>query len=164
MNVFVLDMDLRKCAEYHTDKHVVKMITETAQLLSSAYYSTNEEMLAPYKLSHKFHPWSIWARESLDNWLWLEKLGICLYAEYKYRYHNRTHKAGTALIQMSVNIPNLVSNGMTKMPLCMPFECKTEGVVESYRNYYNMYKRHLFKWTGRKVPEWISVRTQPHDK
>ena len=29
MNIFVLDTDTRKCAEFHNDKHVVKMILET---------------------------------------------------------------------------------------------------------------------------------------
>jgi hypothetical protein len=29
MNIFVLDTDPKKCAVYHNDKHVVKMILET---------------------------------------------------------------------------------------------------------------------------------------
>lgn len=29
MNIFVLDWDVKKCAEFHNDKHVVKMMLET---------------------------------------------------------------------------------------------------------------------------------------
>ena len=35
MNIFVLDDDIEKCARYHCDKHVVKMILESAQMLST---------------------------------------------------------------------------------------------------------------------------------
>jgi len=48
MNIFFLDFDVKKCAEYHCDKHVVKMILETAQLLCSAHHVTGGT--APYKL------------------------------------------------------------------------------------------------------------------
>lgn len=37
MNIFFLDRNPTKAAEYHVDKHVVKMIQETAQLLSTAH-------------------------------------------------------------------------------------------------------------------------------
>ena len=37
----------------------------------------------------------------------------------------------------------------------MDDEFKLEGTIESYRNYYNKDKRHLFKWTNRDVPYWI---------
>lgn len=155
MNVFVLDMNLQRCAEYHTDKHVVKMLTETAQLLSSTYYSTNEETIAPYKLSHYNHPWAIWARASLNNWNWLSCFGLYLYEEYKYRYGNKHHGGGDIICYMVQFPPSLSLSTLTPMPLCMPEECKHTNVVESYRTYYNEYKSHLFKWTGRKVPYWI---------
>ena len=71
MNVFVLDEDMIKSAMYTCDKHVVKMITEHGQLLSSAYYYTGQAELAPYKLSHQNHPIAKWVRESRDNCTWL---------------------------------------------------------------------------------------------
>ena len=33
MNIFILDEDLDKCAEYHVDKHIVKMPLEAGQML-----------------------------------------------------------------------------------------------------------------------------------
>lgn len=157
MNVFVLDTDLRKCAEYHTDKHVVKMITETAQLLSSAYYSTHEENLAPYQLSHYNHPWAKWARNNLTNWMWLSLLGNELYVEYKYRYGDKHHLGGDMIYYMRKFPPSLAPGRLTEMPLCMPDECKLDTTVESYRNYYNMCKYHLFRWRGRAVPHWVEL-------
>lgn len=38
MNLFYLDKNLDKCAEYHVDKHVNKMILEAAQLLCTAIW------------------------------------------------------------------------------------------------------------------------------
>ena len=50
MNIFFLDFDTKKCAQYHCDKHVVKMILETAQLLCGVHWVIGSD--APYKLSH----------------------------------------------------------------------------------------------------------------
>jgi len=84
MNIFFLDADVKKCAEYHCDKHVVKMILETAQLLCSAHHITNQVTdQVPYKLSHKNHPCSIWVRTSLSNYLYLCELGLELCKEAK---------------------------------------------------------------------------------
>lgn len=153
MNIFILDMNHKKNAEYHTDKHIVKMITETAQLLCSVYYFTNHPELSSYKLTHKNHPCSIWCRESLSNWVWLRDLGLALYDEYKYRYNNKIHKSGEVI--RNLLIPNLIDKGLTKFPQAMPLEYKELDPVKAYRNYYKGDKTHLFKWTKRTVPYWI---------
>jgi hypothetical protein len=51
MNIFYLDKDPETCAQYHCDKHVVKMILETAQLLCATQWLCGTE--APYRLTHK---------------------------------------------------------------------------------------------------------------
>ena len=38
MNIFVLDTDIDKCAEYHVDKHIVKMPLEAAQMLCTNHW------------------------------------------------------------------------------------------------------------------------------
>lgn len=155
MNIFVLDRDIALCAQYHCDKHVVKMITETAQLLSGVYYAVDQENSAPYRLSHERHPHALWLRESFDNWLWLATLGIQLYREYAYRYGNKEHKAGEAILQMLQSPPVYASSGFSDPPQCMPEEYKRLDVVQGYRAYYNGEKRHIFSWTGREIPYWI---------
>ncbi len=66
MNIFYLHSDPTKCAQFHNDKHVVKMILETAQLLCGCHWAIGSH--APYKLSHKNHPCSIWVRQDLNNY------------------------------------------------------------------------------------------------
>ena len=56
-------------------------------------------------------------------------------------------------------IPDLDIFGTFTSPyLAMPDDCKTSDFVESYRNYYLKYKRHLFKWTKREIPWWVQER------
>ena len=152
MNIFYLDKNTTKCAEYHNDKHVVKMILETAQLLCGAHWATNGE--APYKLSHKNHPCSIWVREDLHNYLWLCDLGIKLCWEYRHRY-GKTHKTYDVLLWCSENHPNIPNNRFTNPPLAMPNEYKTLCHVQSYRNYYMGEKRQFSNWKYRDVPSWF---------
>lgn len=158
MNIFVLDKDINKCVKYMVDKHIVKMITETAQILSSAYYFTGQPELARYRKMYVNHPCCVWVRQSLNNWLWLKKLGVAMYKEYKYRYGDKEHKSGEVILQLET--PHLPKTGLTKNPLCMPEKFKTQDVVQSYRAYYNGEKRHIFKWTKRKVPYWIKEQME----
>jgi hypothetical protein len=155
MNIFVLDNDINKCAEYHCNCHVVKMITETVQILCSTYYYTSQSHLSPYKLSHSNHPCCKWVRESLSNWLWLQELGLALYQEYQYRYGNKIHKAGDIILQL--NKPNLPDMGITKRPQAMPDEYKELDPVKAYRQYYIGDKQHILKYTKREIPEWIKL-------
>ena len=55
MNIFHLDKNPIKCALYHCDKHVVKMILETAQMLSTAYQrhcGIDEQLYKPESPTH----------------------------------------------------------------------------------------------------------------
>ena len=87
MNIFVLDQDINKCAQYHVDRHVVKMITESAQMLSTAARLVGID--AGYKITHQNHPCTKWSRNSLSNWLWLKDLAKSLNEEWKFRYNQK---------------------------------------------------------------------------
>jgi hypothetical protein len=152
MNIFYLDEDFDTCARYHVDKHVVKMVTEYAQLLSSAVRLSGID--AGYKLTHANHPSAIWTRESLDNWLWLRDLSEALNLEYMYRYnHDTNHKAYDVIQRLP--LPNIPSIGITPFRLAMPDDVKIEGdPIQSYRNYYNVHKQHICQWTNRDMPDW----------
>lgn len=154
MNIFVLDTDPYKCAVYHNDKHVVKMILETAQLLCGVHWVDGSE--APYKLSHRNHPCAIWSRECIENYIWLCDLGMALSREYSHRY-NKRHKSQDIIEWCYDNKPNLRSNGdLTPFALAMPDECKVGNVVESYRAYYMVEKRGFAVWKNREVPQWFN--------
>lgn len=159
MNIFYLDKDPQKAAEYQCDKHVVKMILETAQLLSTAHHVLDGED-SPikdkiYKKTHGNHPSAVWVRESLDNYLWAWDHLDALLNEYKYRY-NKNHKTDDIFVLLCNPPWNMREIGLTPIPLCMPDEYKVpDDAVQSYRNYYKYGKAHLHKWTKRGVPEWI---------
>ena len=153
MNIFFLDFDTKKCAEYHCDKHVVKMILETAQLLCGSHWVTGSE--APYKLSHKNHPCAIWVRESLSNYLYLCDLGLELCKEYTYRYGKR-HKSQDIIEWCLVNKPNIHDVDFTVPPIAMGDEFKIgNDVIESYRNYYIKAKSSFTVWKNRPIPDWL---------
>lgn len=161
MNIFVLDHDPAKCAQFHVDKHVVKMILETAQLLSTAHRVLDENKLSPemdsilYKKTHQNHPCAIWVRDCSQNYAWTYTLFGNLLREYTYRY-TKQH-ASTKLIDKLIKFPQNILRTENKTPfkLAMPEQYKTTDPVESYRNYYNGEKRELFSWKNRKVPEWV---------
>lgn len=153
MNIFYLDSNPRKCAEYHNNKHVVKMILETAQLLCGSHWVTGGE--APYKLSHKNHPCSIWVREDLNNYLWLCELGLELCSEYTDRYGKR-HKTEDIINWCRENTPKIPKVKFTHPPLAMPDEYKEKCHVQSYRNYYMGEKRDFSSWKYRDVPSWFN--------
>jgi hypothetical protein len=160
MNIFFLDYDTKKCVEYHCDKHVVKMILETAQLLCGVHHLTPQVApqvapQVPYKLSHKNHPCAIWTRESLSNYLYLCDLGLELCKEYTYRYGKR-HKSQDVIEWCLCNKPMIIDLGFTTPPMAMPDEYKVMDVVQSYRNYYMGAKKSFAVWKNRKVPEWFS--------
>lgn len=106
MNIFFLDRDPELCAKAHYDKHVVKMILEYAQLLSTAHHvlgsDVNPECI--YKEAYKNHPCAIWVRQSPRNYYWLVGLWLNLLKEYYFRY-GKIH-ASSALTKYLKVIPD----------------------------------------------------------
>lgn len=156
-----MDWDVEKNAQYHCDKHVVKMILETAQLLCGVHHMTAHDtdqgtLQIPYKLSHKNHPCAIWARESLTNYLYLGELGLELCREYTHRY-GKKHKSQEIIEWCLLNKPQIQDVGFTTPPKAMPEEYKTEDVIESYRKYYLGAKKTFLSWKEREVPEWVTL-------
>ena len=155
MNIFFLDDDPTMSAQYHVDKHVVKMILETAQLLCGVHHATApDNTYVPYKLSHKNHPCSIWARTSLSNYLYLCELGLELCKEYTYRYGKR-HKSQDVIEWCLINKPNVPDVEFTEPAKAMPDEYKVGDVVQSYRNYYMGAKSGFATWKNRQKPFWF---------
>ena len=156
MNIFVLDLNPQKCAEFHNDKHLVKMILEQTQILCSVHHIINPDKDIPYRLTHKNHPCSIWARQCIENYVWLCDLTRELCREYTFRY-SKKHKTEQVLEWCMINQPNLPVNGdITPFALAMPDECKIGDAVESYRNYYMTSKRNLAVWKNREIPYWYN--------
>ena len=155
MNIFVLDKDVTKAAQMHCDKHVVKMILETAQVLSAVHYRYGSVPEGIYKETHKNHPCTLWAGDSAYHYIWLYNLGMALCKEYTYRYH-KVHKTQAVLERLSCFPSNMPNDIDVPQPQCMPDDCKVEGdVVAAYHNYYRNHKAHMCRWTGRPVPDFM---------
>lgn len=151
MNVFLLHTDSKLCAQMHCDKHVVKMILESAQLLSTVNRYTGLD--EGYKMTHLNHPCTKWASSGIDNWEWLKGLALDLAEEWRYRYdHTRLHKSEEVILSLST--PKLPDYG-TPWPQVMPIEFQQDNTVEAYRAYYKADKAHLLTYTKRERPSWL---------
>jgi hypothetical protein len=178
MNIFYVDTDPTIAAQSMVDRHVVKMILETAQLLSTAHRIIDgEEYVGQsrsgrkarrwrlpahvddtmYSATHINHPSAVWARRSVANYNWLYSHLMALGMEYTFRYgrnHVTISKLGSILSKPPVN---LEKQAFTQMPSCMDdqFILASQDPVANYRNYYNYGKVKLLRWTERKPPSWI---------
>lgn len=155
MNIFVLDRDPKLCAQYHNNKHVVKMILESTQLLNNALIARVPDYEPVYRKTHWNHPASVWTRSNLDNFKWLLSLANELCHEYSYRY-DKVHKCEQYLIRFSeIDFKDFLSNGKEiEFVQCMPEEYKQNDAVEAYRTYYKKDKVHIASWKRRGIPEW----------
>jgi hypothetical protein len=157
MNIFVLDKIPHMAARYHCDKHVVKMILETAQILSTVIHKSYPDgFLTIYRPTHKNHPCTLWAGESYANMSWLYNLGMALCHEFYHRYGGEHKskfiiwKAGRIMGYCDYN-----KQGMTPFAQAMPDKYKQKDAVQAYRNYYKYEKTKLLTYTKREVPEWL---------
>ncbi len=156
MNIFVLDKDPRQAAEDQCDRHVTKMVLESAQLLCSAFPQGE----APYKRTHYNHPCSVWTRESAGNYLWLIEHGLALADEYRYRY-GRTHKSEEVIRWCDLNWSrtSIPHDDRTPFVQAMPDQFRQHDTVEAYRAYYLGSKSRFAQWSKtRPAPYWWQPR------
>lgn len=166
MNIFFLHTNPRRCARWHCDKHVVKMLLETCQLLYTCHWLGSPDFsTAPlrtgteqrgYKKSHWNHPCAKWIRLSLSNYIWLSTLGLELLREYKFRYNNKDHACAPHIEWLYRNKPTMLRDiGFIEPARAMPDKYKSGDPVASYRRYYNGEKQSILKWTKRHRPHWV---------
>lgn len=175
MNIFYVDKSPVIAAQSLVDKHVVKMILESAQLLSTAhrvldgiemldttsgrkikrFYLNDEREHIVYKSTHVNHPSARWIRESVENYLWLVEHFYALMSEYTHRY-GKKHKCFDIAYYIQSPPKNLNDYSMTTIPCAMDKKyIVSNDPIENYRNYYRVGKQHLHTWTKRDKPEWI---------
>ncbi len=156
MNIFVLDEDPKVAATYHCDKHVVKMILETAQMLSTVHrHFQTSQSLEVYKSVHVNHPATRWAGSTAGNYAWLLALGTELCHEYTYRYEKR-HKTQDLLTGPLLMIPEALRQERTSFVQCIPERYKCGDAVTAYRQYYLGEKLHFARWSKRSSPYWVT--------
>lgn len=156
MNIFMLSLDPAEAARLHCDKHVVKMILETCQLLYTAHWMAGTPMPEnAYRKTHPNHPSAKWARESAANYRWLCRLGLELCEEYTYRY-SKHHKCEEHLVWLCMRIPSGLPEEWTPPKPAMPDEYKNQDPVVAYRTYYVRAKQHILQYTRRPSPHFLT--------
>ncbi len=176
MNIFYLARSPKDCARYHCDKHVVKMIVEYCQMLSTAIRITHGRQVkhgnrtlhlldgervkrdgtvkydpSVYLVTHPNHPSAVWVRQSVANYKWLRELALELCAEYTRRYgkiHATQHKLE------SLPVPKLPKLPFTTPPKVMPDNVQRTSVIAAYRQFYIVHKSRFAKWAYSAVPKW----------
>lgn len=178
MNIFHIDENPTQAAEWMVDRHVVKMILETAQLLCTAHRiidgteyegstktgrkarrwrldDARDELF--YSATHVNHPSAVWCRESVENYNWLADHLFALGNEYTYRY-DKTHKVFNDGLAYALQSPpfKLKKWDWTTPACAMANEyIVSDDPIENYRNYYKSGKTHLHSWKRREPPPWI---------
>lgn len=180
MNLFILDYDLDKNAEYHIDKHVTKMQLEAAQMLATTVWvdkllgyvprkldseelsvlkaemaalpPIDERQFLRYKVAHPNHPCTIWMRESYDNFEWACVYVNALNEEAQYRgYKPHASCAEVNKMPLPARLPRI---GLTPFAQAMPEDYKSPSAVPAYRKYYKSDKSEIASWKVRDIPDW----------
>jgi hypothetical protein len=182
MNIFIIDKNPVKAAQLQCDKHVNKMVLESAQMLSTAHrvldgvvslrpsksgkrnvkywtlHDDRENVL--YRPVHVNHPCTVWTMINSSNYQWHYEHFVALCDEYTYRY-GKQHRSDMLLRSILKNLPKNIPRGLlTPQPLAMNSnpECiDRNDIVGSYRKFYQT-KQHRFKmvWSKRPAPEWFT--------
>lgn len=177
MNLFYLHKDPIQSAKMHCDKHVVKMIIEYAQMLSTAHRMLDGTQYTDtssgrriqrwkldnsnidsvlYKASHINHPSTRWVRENAIQYQYAYDMFTALCDEYTYRY-GKIHLTDTKLRDLLNKIPNNITLGSySEPPQCMPEDVKVQNdSISAYHKYYQEYKKDFAVWTARPTPEFM---------
>ena len=139
MNIFYLDKCPDKAARLQYNKHVVKMILESAQMLCTAHHCYGDKYQVenvPYKQAHLNHPSTVWTRRSKSTYMWLYNHMMALGDEYTKRY-GKTHLSITKCKDFLAIPPrHIQGDDWCQPPQAMPDEYKDECSIQAYWNYY----------------------------
>ena len=160
MNIFYLDESPVVAAKVQYNKHVVKMILESAQMLCAAHHVLGSKLDIPYKLAHKNHPSTIWVRENSIHYDWLYFHMQASGFEYTKRY-GKEHMSITKCRHLHVHPENIPHEPFEQPPQCMPDEYKDKCSIKAYWNYYigekhivaNPNKEKIYK----QIPEAVTT-------
>ena len=188
MNIFYVDKNPETAAKMMCDKHIIKMILESAQMLCTAkrvldgkeymaktkngrnikrwrLENSNEEAII-YKAGWLGHPSTQWVLKSAYNYVWLYNHMMALNQEYKLRWQKNVNH--TSIDKLGFILRNPPKNARvdvmgTDATPAMPDHCKIPGdVVGSYRKYYILEKRRFAKWEkpNAVMPDWYKEGIQ----
>lgn len=155
MNIFVLDAEPEASAEQHCDSHVVKMVLEATQMLSTAHHALDGEraMAGIYRPTHPNHPCSKFVRTNSWSYDWTLRYALALSREYTRRY-GKVHACAEKLRLLGTHPANIPTDRTpVQFAQAMPDEFKGPDAVAAYRRYYET-KSHFAKWRHGPTPKW----------
>ena len=168
MNIFFLHKDPQWAANALCDKHVPKMLLESAQMLSTAVRKYEEEtngvpLAEPiYKSAYPKHPMTIWVGQNKSNFTWALENAVFISQEYCKRF-KKLHKSSRIINNIYDNnyIDNIPDGFFKEPPQCMPdqYKLRSDLYVKAYRKYYQGEKEYFAKWErGVSAPDWWTVQ------
>lgn len=158
MNVFACHPDPAVAASWLADQHVVKMVTESAQILSAALRLQGHSGEGLFKLSHKNHPCVKTAVQDQGYFIWTARHGLALADEYTKRY-GKTH-ASEAVLRAAIETSGVdLTSKMVPVewPLAMPEEFRQVDPHAAYKACL-IAKYDEWRSRGKRVaPRWKRV-------
>ena len=139
MNIFYLHECPDKAARLQYNKHVVKMILESAQMLCTAHHCYGDKWQkenVPYKQAHLNHPSTVWTRRSKSTYMWLYDHMMALGNEYKIRYGKQHLSISKCSMFLSKPPVHIQGEDFVQPPQAMPDEYKDPCSIQAYWNYY----------------------------
>jgi len=158
MNIFFLHKDPQWAANALCDKHVPKMLLESAQMLSTAVHQHQGDIDPDslYKKAYPNHPMTKWVGFNRDCFRWALENAVFISQEY-YKRFNKLHKSSRIINNIYDNnyIDDIPDGFFKEPPQCMPDEYKDDDYVTAYRKYYQGAKSYFAKWErGVSAPDW----------
>ena len=161
MNLFLIDLLIESSVKSLCDKHVVKMPTESMQMISTITNHLGFD--SPYKPVMLNHPSTIWARKSMHNTKWLYEHGLALCEEFTHRY-GKIHGSEARIKDLDdFYIESASWDKATPVDIAMfdkyriPNDMEVHNwdyVIRSYRHYYLEGKWRFASWRKNRRPEW----------
>ena len=144
------------------------MPTETAQILCTVWWNTNEVLAEQYRddyglykpFSNRKHPSILWTQASIANYLWVVDLLEELCKEFEFRYgHKHKCQMFVDLFRNRFGLPPLLKEEW--VPMSFEYQAITnhdlrdEDPVVAYMMYYIEEKRSFAQWKKtREAPGW----------
>lgn len=197
MNIFILSEEREPLvhyaqqAHYHIDKHVVKMIAESVQMLvtSLSFHANYDAMIGklaaapqiassmpckPLSASMTKHPCTQWTCASIENFNYLACLALQLCQEHQYRYPlSPCHAYMPWLEALVAELTRLGFGPTADLPKQFAIAVKdpnkrtvaTDHIIalDTYRDYYVRDKRNFATWKKRMKPVWYILREELMD-
>lgn len=187
MNIFLLSYERNPAkhfaeqARFHCDKHVVKMIAESVQLIVTSLssspladrYSGSMPSMAPSALpckplskGHAKHPCSIWASADISHAYYLVRLGLALCAAKNSRWPlNPSHEYESWLRSLNHDFEVIGFQLHDPIPTHFPVAINTASEQSTsqdhhiacslYRSYYVQAKARFATWRNTSRPLWF---------